>query len=297
MEELKKSAINKLQEETINKLLDNPEVKKLTAAMKRLEFCQKNLYALLDSDDEEKLTLLKIGTVFQIFLVDKLATGKSTSDLTEDDWKDIAAKVSKYAILEEGQTYSEFVFNMYADYIDTSAIVLEGRVREERLKEIKEISKKLRSLSKQMQKKTITEPDYVEECLWLSLEGMMKLLSSLLSSKLEVLMGDGYGQLTEAVSQLAFEYGRYVLYARENEMLDEYLQYQYELDEQLKNRYTAYMEEVNRQREQFESLIDDAFNPNLRDSLMQSAALARAAGVKEEEILRTMGDIDDFFME
>ena len=80
-------------------------------------------------------------------------------------------------------------------------------------------------------------------------------------------------------------------------MLDEYLQYQYELDEQLKNRYTAYMEEVNRQRERFESLIDDAFNPNLRDSLMQSAALAREAGVKEEEILRTMGDIDDFFME
>ena len=148
-----------------------------------------------------------------------------------------------------------------------------------------------------MQKKTITEPAYVEECLWLSLEGMMKLLSSLLSSKLEVLMGDGYGQLTEAVSQLAFEYGRYVLYARENEMLDEYLQYQYELDEQLKNRYTAYMEEVNRQRERFESLIDDAFNPNLRDSLMQSAALAREAGVKEEEILRTMGDIDDFFMD
>lgn len=297
MEELKKAAINKLQEEAINKILETPEVKKLTAAMKRLEFCQKNLYALLDSDDEEKLTLLKIGTVFQIFLVDKLATGKSASALTEDDWKDIAAKVSKYAILEEGQTYSEFVFNLYADYIDTSVKVLEGCVREERLKEIRDISKKLRSLSKQMQKKTITEPAYVEECLWLSLEGMMKLLSSLLSSKLEGLMGDGYAQLTEAVSQLAFEYGRYVLYGRENKMLDEYLQHQHDLDEQLETRYTAYMEEVNQQRKQFESLIDDAFNPNLRNSLMQSAALARGAGVKEEEILRTMGDIDDFFME
>ena len=289
MEELKKAAINNL--------LDTSEGKKLTAAMKQLEFCQKNLFALLDSDDEEKLTLLKIGTVFQIFLVDKLATGKSASDLTEDDWKDIAAKVSKYAILEEGQTYSEFVFNMYADYIDTSTEVLEGHVREERLGEIKGVSKKIRTLSKQMQKNTITEPAYVEECLWLSLEGMMKLLSSLLSSKMEALMGDGYAQLTEAVSQLAFEYGRYVLYAREDAMLDEFLQHQYELDEQLDAKYTAYMEEINQQRDRFKALITDAFNPNLRDSLMHSAALARAAGVKEEEILDTVEDIDDFFME
>ena len=289
MEELKTAAINKL--------LNTSQGKKLADAMRRFEFCEKNLFALLNSDDEEKLTLLKIGTVFQIFLVDKLATGKSPSDLTEDDWKDIAAKVSKYAILEEGQTYSEFAFNMYADYIDTSVSVLEGHVRKERLGEIKGISKKIRALSKQMQKSTITEPAYVEECLWLSLEGMMKLISSFLGSKIELLMGDGYPQLTEAVSQLAFEYGRYVLYASEDAMLDEFLQQQYELDVQLDAKYASYMEEINQQRERFQSLIDNAFDPNLRDSLMQSAALARAAGVKEEEILRTTSDIDDFFME
>ena len=46
----------------------------------------------------------------------------------------------------------------------------------------------------------------------------------------------------------------------------------------------------------FQELIDAAFTSNIHDALVNSAALARAAGVKEEEILETTEDIDDFFM-
>ena len=44
-------------------------------------------------------------------------------------------------------------------------------------------------------------------------------------------------------------------------------------------------------------MIDQAFSSNIRESLMQSAELARAAGVKEEEILTSVEDIDAFFLD
>ena len=64
---------------------------------------QQGLYALAANEDSAKLDLLKIGTVFQIFFIDVLASGKKASDLTKDDWKNIAVKVGKYAVLEEEQ--------------------------------------------------------------------------------------------------------------------------------------------------------------------------------------------------
>jgi hypothetical protein len=104
-------------------------------------------------------------------------------------------------------------------------------------------------------------------------------------------------RLAESVSDLAFEYGRYMLYAKEQAILNVYIQNQYVLDEQLQCQYEAYIAELNENAARFQGLIDDAFSPNIRDSLMSSAALARAAGVKEEEILTSIEDVDAFFLD
>ena len=138
----------------------------------------------------------------------------------------------------------------------------------------------------------ITEAEFVEACLWLSLEAMVKLLSL----SLTVVIGKEYAELAQAVSQLAFEYGRYVLYAKEQAILDSYIQNQYALDKQLEEEYAAYLKEVQEQAEQFSKLIEEAFSPDIHEALMSSAALARSAGVKEEELLVTLEDVDLFFL-
>ena len=144
-----------------------------------------------------------------------------------------------------------------------------------------------------LREEAISESAYVDECLWLSLEAMVKLLSS----SLTMLIGAEYSQLAQAVSQLAFEYGRYVLYAKEQAILTAYIENQYVLDEQLRQQYDAFRAELSAQAERFNQLIDQAFSSNIRESLMQSAELARAAGVREEEILTSVEDIDAFFMD
>ncbi len=281
-----------LKEIAINDLVDSPAGKWLGQAVETISTVQRTLFALAESDDSYQFSLLKIGTIFQIFLIDTLATGKRPEELKDGDWIDLADKVSQYAIQKDGQNYTEFVFTMYADYIDLSAKVLQKlKAPGDKVKSIKANASEIRTNTELLHNEQITEVEYTEKCLWLSLEAMIKCLSLLP----EMVVGAEYGQLIQASSQLAFEYARYILYSKEQAILSEYIENQYVLDEKLEKEYTDYLAEVNKNAEIFKSLIDEAFSPELHESLMQSVALARAAGVKEEELLTSLEEIDDFF--
>ena len=281
------------QEIAIDELRNSPAGIKISQAMETVAAVQRNLCALAESEDSTQLNLLKIGTVFQIFLVDKLASGADPKKMKPEEWGSIASKVSQYAVLEEGQSYSDFAFSLYADYIDLSAKGLSKFISEETLASIMSISSDIRSKTELLREEAISESAYVDDCLWLSLEAMVKLLSS----SLTMLIGAEYSQLAQAVSQLAFEYGRYVLYAKEQAILTAYIENQYVLDEQLQQQYDAFRTELAEQAERFNQLIEQAFSSNIHESLMQSAELARAAGVREEEILTSVEDIDAFFLD
>ena len=284
---------DELKEFAINELLDSPVGEWIAKAMDTVTSVQRVLFTIYESDDSNRLTLLKIGTVFQIFLIDMLASGKGPKDFEKEDWQNIANKVAKYAILEDGQSYSEFVFTLYSDYIELSAKALsKWNVSNEKTESVQAIADEIRCRTEQLRNEKIPEVDYVDQCLWLSLEAMIKCLSLLLTSPLI----PEYAQLAQSITQLAFEYGRYRLYAKEQAILQRYLDNQQILDEQLQAEYNIYLEEVRQNAEKFQSLIDAAFSPDLRESLMESVALARAAGVKEEELLKSVEEIDDFFM-
>ena len=284
-----------------NEKVENPFIEELLAAdvgqrlkeaAETIAALQQGLRSLHEKGGSKQLELLKIGTVFQIFFLDTLASGKNAEDLTEEDWKNIAEKVYRYAVLEDGQCYSEFVFSLYADYIDISAETLRGITSEKNIDSIKQLSGTIRHNTELFRKDEMTETAYVEAELWLSLEAMLKLLSSSLTACIDT----EYAELVQAVTQFAFEYGRYSLYAREREILDRYLQNQKVLDEQLKRDYEEYLEEVNARADVFQKLVNEAFSPDIHESLIQSVALAREAGVKEEELLTSVEDIDAFFM-
>ena len=282
----------KVENPCIEELLAADVGQRLKEAAETIAALQQGLRSLHEKGGSKQLELLKIGTVFQIFFLDTLASGKNAEDLTEEDWKNIAEKVYRYAVLEDGQCYSEFVFSLYADYIDISAETLRGITSEKSIDSIKQLSGTIRHNTELFRKDEMTETAYVEAELWLSLEAMLKLLSSSLTACIDT----EYAELVQAVTQFAFEYGRYSLYAREREILDRDLQNQKVLDEQLKRDYEEYLEEVNARADVFQKLVDEAFSPDIHESLIQSVALAREAGVKEEELLTSVEDIDAFFM-
>ena len=128
--------------------------------------------------------------------------------------------------------------------------------------------------------------------MWISLEAMIKLFACSLTP----LIGKEFAYLSQAVAQLAFEYGRLVLLTREQKLLESYIENQHVLDEKLQVEYEEYLAELNEYSERFKSLIDAAFTPGIKDSLMQSVDLARASGVREEELLTSIEDVDNFFL-
>ena len=69
------------------------------------------------------------------------------------------------------------------------------------------------------------------------------------------------------------------------------------LDEELEREWEQYFAELQAYSEDFRGLIDAAFTTDIHAALVNSAALAREAGVKEEDILVTTEDIDSYFMD
>lgn len=79
--------------------------------------------------------------------------------------------------------------------------------------------------------------------------------------------------------------------------INQFIESQYQLDAELEQKYAAYLEDLQKEAQQFYTLIDNAFAPNFRDAFLHSILLAKAAGVKEEEILSSPEDIDSFFLD
>ena len=281
-----------IQDIAIDTLMRSPATEDLRKVMETIATAQENILAFAKSDNSTKFKLVKMATVFQIFLIDTLASGKKMKELTDEDWKAIASKVSQYAIMGSDEQYSEFVFTMYADYIDVSADSLQEIVSEQSVTAIKELADSIRYNCDQFREGELAEVDYIEGCLWISLEAMIKLLSCYLTAG----FAEEFSYFAQAVSQLAFEYGRLALFPKEQALLKAYIENQYCLDEKLEEQWKQYINELQVYSENFQELIDAAFTTNIHDALVNSAALARAAGVKEEEILSSTEDIDDFFM-
>ena len=205
---------------TIEYFLKTKSGEKLKQAMETFESFQKMLMTLSNSTERKKLLLLRAGTVLVLSLFAKFCQNHSIKDLTEEDWADIMKNVSKYGIVMDGAHYSEMVFRLYADYIDVSVLCIAKLASKEKIKAIKKLAKEIRDNSDKFSCEKITEPEYVEKCLWLCLEAMIKLMSATLYSSIEKVSGEEYQRLVEAVTSFGFEYARLALYKKENSILE-----------------------------------------------------------------------------
>ena len=282
-----------LQAITIDMILNKEHAKYVRQAITVFENVQKNLYALAEKGDEETLTGIKAGTIILLSVLKKMTQGKMPNTFDKDDYADIAKAVSEYVVLMDDQDYSAFVFDLYAGYIDASVKVLTLRVEKNRAESIQKLSEELRHKSEQLKNGQIKEAAYIEDCLWISLEAMIKLLSAYIGS----VGGKELTNLSQAAATFAFEYGRLMLYKREQALLTEYIDKQYQLDEELSAKFEAYKAELKADSDRFNELVSKAFKPDFASSLRNSVELAIAAGVPQEEVLDSVDKIDSFFLD
>ena len=277
---------------TIDDLLNRPIAEEIERTIALLRKLQETMYTLASKNEDGGLTVLKIGTVLTFAVLKKISGGRMPAKFTAEDWEDIAESVADYAVLRDGREYTVFVFGLYADYIRWSASLYKGRMDPQKVRAIASLADELGEKTSDLKKERISEPQYVEDCLWICLEAMVKLLSSLVYLHGSAELGDA----VQAAAMLSYEYGRLMLYSKEQAILAEYEEKQHQLDEELEARFESFMQELEADSDEFKLLISRAFAPGFRDSLMASAELAHAAGVKDEEILKSMDEIDEFFL-
>ena len=276
----------------LEQLMKTPAGKQLQHAMQIFQTVQNHYFALAEKQDEIGMTGIKAITIMTFSILKKIADGKMPSELDKDDWKDIVSDVSQFAVLADDQQYSVFIFSLYERYIRHSVIQIEDVISEETAGMINGLADELHSKAAALGAGYITEVTYIEDCLWISLEAMIKLLACTAA-----LYGDQrVSDFAQALASYAFEYGRLMLYSRELEIVNQFIESQYQLDAELEQKYAAYLEDLQKESEKFCILIDNAFAPNFRDAFLHSVLLAKATGVREEEILSTAEDIDAFFL-
>lgn len=265
----------------------------LQHAMHIFDKVQTHYFALAEKHDEMGMTGIKAVTVLTFAILRKIANGKLPSQLDGQDWKEIAAVVDQYAVLTDDQQYSVFIFSLYERYIRHSVMQIEEIISEETATVINRLADELHGKADALSEGYISEVTYIEDCLWISLEAMLKLLASTAALCNDPRIAD----FTQALTSYAFEYGRLMLYSRELEIVQQFIESQYQLDAELEQKYAAYLEDLQKESQQFFALVDNAFAPNFRDAFLHSIFLAKTVGVKEEEILASAEDIDSFFLD
>ncbi len=276
----------------IDQLIKTPAGVQLQSAVDTLENIREQVGAIYKKKDELGMTSLKAITGIVFATLKKLAEGKNISELNQDDWKDIAQVACNYAIVADDRRYSMFVFGLYEQYILNSVEIIQNIVPADVINAIRGLADELHRKSEMFLNNEISEVVYTEECLWISLEAMIKLIAStvFLSGSREL------AEWAQALSIYTFEYGRMILYRKEQEIVNAYIENQYQLDKKLEEKYTAFLNELQKQVEQFNVCIENAFVEDFRECYMNSIQLALSVGVNENEILKNTQDIDDFFL-
>ena len=277
---------------SLEQLMKMPAGKKLQQTLQLIQTMQERLASLSEKEEAPSVTGAKAATVLTLAVLKKIASGKSPSSFDTDDWKDLAHGVSEYAILLDGEQYSIFVFQMYETYIRASAEMIARLASHETVEAIMKLADELHSKEVLFRNDGLSEAAYTEDCLWISLEAMIKLTASAAS----MFCGQQAAEFAQALASCAFEYGRLMLYRKEQILIDQFIESQYRLDEELQKQYAEYLSELEAQSKQFYALIDHAFVSDFRTAFLHSILLANAAGVKESEILSSTEDINSFFL-
>ena len=282
-----------LKDLALEQLMKSPLGEKLQQAFHIFQTVQNHYAAISEKQDELGMTGIKAVTILTFAVLKKMADGKKPSDLGVQDWKEIAAAVSQFAVLADDQQYSVFIFSLYERYIHHSVAQIQEIISDETASVINGLADELHSKAVALGAGYISEVTYTEDCLWISLEAMIKLLACTATLFVDQRVTD----FAQALASYAFEYGRLMLYSRELEVVNQFIESQYQLDAELEQKYTAYLEDLQKESEKFCALIDNAFAPNFRDAFLHSILLAKAAGVTEEEILSSTENIDSFFLD
>lgn len=235
---------------------------------------------------------IRAATMFLIALWSRLRQGGSVAEMTKDDWKDVIGLVYEQAANIDPKDYSILVFDLYRSSIAFAIEPMRLNASPSVISRLEEIVCLMDGYKQDLESGTMPEAKLIEENLWLSLEAVFLVMTDRMNYRL---IPEERRELAEAVGALAFQKFRYSIYEKELAAVNECLEYQNKLDQKLAERVNAYIDALNEELDEFDALVEVAFNTtDFQAAFRGSADLAKKLGA--EEILRTRKDVDEYFL-
>lgn len=226
---------------------------------------------------------LEGGMAFCMAVAGKRKDGKSFSEFTEEDWKDIGLETGMGVVkggIRGGAVYTLTNFTATPSNVASAYVTAAfGITAQANLYRKGEISKE----------------DFIINCETMALDVTVSTIASAIGQAvipipvLGAMVGNVAGE---------FIYGLCKQYAGEKET-NAILTYRNQmeiLNQQLDEQFQQLLREIERVMKQFVSLEAMAFDEEFNRAFEGSVLLAREVGVQEKKILKTKDDIDAFFL-
>ena len=267
--------------------------------------------------DDNKSTLEEAGkatavsaviegsTAFITCIIKKIKSGKAIKDFTSEDWEEIAKETgiatakggvrgaSIYAatsVLESNAPkFFEAGFNgkALATYNKTASTTANAVVT---------ASFGLAEQVHKFRKGEITELELLENSQIVCLDASVSALSSLIGQiaipipVLGAIIGNSVGTMMYHIAKDSFN-------KKEQAIMKQYYDELIELDNKLDEKYRQFVLELSASFEEFLSILEKAFSPDIDEALNGSVELAKSLGVDEDEILDTKEKAFAYFLD
>ena len=223
------------------------------------------------------------GVAFVSVIIKKRRTGKKIADFSTEDWQEILKETGIGTV--KGGIRGVSIY-MLTNFTATPAAVASSLCT---------ASFGIAEQAHLLRNGRITENEFIMNSEALCLDTAMSALSSFVGQAVIPLPIFG-AVIGNTIGTLMYQLAKDNLSKREQKLIASYLRYLDDLEIELDKKYHKYIDELNKGLCAYYSILERAFSPNYEEALCGSIELAMSLGVSSEELLKSVSEVDDYFL-
>lgn len=216
-------------------------------------------------------------------IAQKRREGKKFSEFDSKDWEYIAKETGKGA--GKGAIRGAVIYGL-TNYTKTPAAVASALCT---------ASFGVAEQAYRLRKGEITQDEFIKNSEILCLDVSVSALSSFLGQTLIPVPVLG-AVIGNTIGTTLYQISKEVLSSEERRIIRQYYEHLNKLDKELDKRNKELINELNDGLKRYYKLLEKAFSPNYEEALYGSVALANAYGLPTDELVTSIEEIDEYFL-
>ena len=223
------------------------------------------------------------GVTFGLEIRKKVKSGKSIRDFTADDWSEICKRSGLGTVKGGIRGISIYALT---NYTATPAAVANALVT---------ASFGIAQQAYLLKEGKISQEDFIRNSEELCVDVSVSALSSFIGQAIIPVPVVG-AVIGNTIGNLIYQTAKENMKKQDKQLIKSYIQEIEALSQSLDAQYKQYVKQINIAMKEYFLILEDAFAVDCVQAFDGSIQLARYIGVSEEDILKTIDEIDDYIL-